>query len=84
MSIRNDIETQAFIELLYERSGRTNGLFTGLFQAWSKATSLKLGKMSWTELLSQAGIPDAPGYQECLEICRKKPKKQERRKGKRK
>ena len=50
-----------------------------------KQPSLKLGKMSWTELLSQAGIPDAPGYQECLEICRKKPKKPERRKkGKRK
>ena len=44
MSTRNDIETQAFIELLYERSGRTNGLFTGLFQAWSKATLVKARK----------------------------------------
>ena len=44
MSTRNAIETQAFIELLYERSGRTDGRYTGLFQAWSKATLSKARK----------------------------------------
>ena len=38
MSTVNDQETQAFIELLYERSGRTNGLFTGLYQQWAMLT----------------------------------------------
>ena len=38
MSITTDQETQDFIELLYERSGRTNGLFTGLYQQWARLT----------------------------------------------
>ncbi len=37
MSIVNDQETQDFIEILYERSGRTNGLYAGLYQEWSRA-----------------------------------------------
>ena len=43
MSTITDQETQAFIELLYERSGRTNGLYTGLYQEWAKLT-LKAAK----------------------------------------
>ena len=38
MSVTTDQETQDFIELLYERSGRTNGLYTGLYQEWAKLT----------------------------------------------
>ena len=43
MSTITDQETQDFIELLYERSGRTNGLYTGLYQEWSMLT-LKAAK----------------------------------------
>ena len=47
--------------------------------------SVRLGRWNWTDVLSQAGIPDAPGYQECLAICRAKPKPERRvKKGKRK
>ena len=45
MSIREDNETQAFIDLLYERSGRTNGLYTGLYQHWVKAKLRKQRKI---------------------------------------
>ena len=38
MSRRNDQDTQDFIEILYARSGRTNGLYTGLYQSWARAT----------------------------------------------
>ena len=38
MNTVTDQETQDFIELLYERSGRTNGLYTGLYQQWAKLT----------------------------------------------
>ena len=38
MSLRNDNETQDFLEILYERSGRTNGLYTGLYQSWARGT----------------------------------------------
>ena len=38
MSLRNDSDTQDFIEILYERSGRTNGLYTGLYQSWARGT----------------------------------------------
>ena len=38
MSVTTDQETQDFIELLYERSGRTNGLYTGLYQQWAELT----------------------------------------------
>ena len=44
MSTIKDQETQAFIELLYERSGRTNGLYTGLYQEWSKRILRKMRK----------------------------------------
>ena len=37
MSLITDQETQDFIEILYERSGRTNGLYTGLYQEWARA-----------------------------------------------
>ena len=45
MSTRNDQDTQAFIEQLYERSGRTNGLYTGLYQHWARATLRKQRKI---------------------------------------
>ena len=38
MNTINNQETQDFIEILYERSGRTNGLFTGLYQQWARLT----------------------------------------------
>ena len=38
MSLRNDNDTQDFLEILYERSGRTNGLYTGLYQSWARGT----------------------------------------------
>ena len=38
MSRRNDQDTQDFIEILYERSKRTNGLYTGLYQSWARGT----------------------------------------------
>ena len=38
MSHTTDQETQDFIEILYERSGRTNGLYTGLYQQWARLT----------------------------------------------
>jgi hypothetical protein len=38
MSLRNDNDTQDFLEILYERSGRTNGLYTGLYAKWARAT----------------------------------------------
>ena len=41
------------------------------------------GRLNWTVLLDQAGIPDAPGYQECLAKVRSKPKPVQRKKGKR-
>ena len=44
MSIREDNETQAFIDLLYERSGRRNGLYTGLYQEWAAGILRKMRK----------------------------------------
>ena len=38
MNTVNNQETQDFIEILYERSGRTNGLYTGLYQQWARLT----------------------------------------------
>ena len=38
MSRHNDQDTQDFIEILYERSKRTNGLYTGLYQSWARGT----------------------------------------------
>ena len=38
MSLRNDNDTQDFLEILYERSKRTNGLYTGLYQSWARGT----------------------------------------------
>ena len=38
MSLREDNDTQDFLEILYERSGRTNGLYTGLYQEWARLT----------------------------------------------
>ena len=45
MSTRNQQDTQAFLELLYVRSGRTNGLYTGLYQHWARATLRKQRKI---------------------------------------
>ena len=52
MNTVNDQETQTFIDLLYERSGRTNGLYTGLYQEWAKLTlqapaDSSTGRASW-------------------------------------
>ena len=40
------------------------------------------GRLNWTVLLDQAGIPDAPGYQECLAAMRSRPKRTAVRTGK--
>ena len=29
--------------------------------------------LDWTEILKRGGVPDSPGFQECLQDCREHP-----------
>ena len=64
MSTVTDQETQDFIELLYERSGRTNGLYTGLYQEWAKLTLQAQRTAQLDAHLGRRRDTGTPGYLE--------------------
>ena len=55
----------------------------GLDRMFQHDPLAKVGAVNWTQILQDGGIPEAPGYQETVELMKSKPKPVVKKKKKR-